>query len=97
MIVDFVLGLKARQIPFGLIPKGLKDWARGFNSGTDHHHEPALKGAAGNFVPDLVSSLARTDSFYRPWGGLFLRRFPGLKPRAQSFNPFGIGPVPKGH
>jgi hypothetical protein len=43
--------------------------------------------------PDLVRYPACNTLFCRPFqGGLFFYRYLGLKPQAESFNPFGISP-----
>ena len=72
------------------VPKGLEDSARDFSLGYMYTTGSALKGR-GVLVLRSVARCPFGDNRLPPrWGGPhFVTGTPGLKPRAESFRPFG--------
>jgi hypothetical protein len=77
----------------GPAPKGRKDSAQGFNPGLGVLEERALKGhqtAIGVWAPrDKFTRAERTPSGATFRAHLFATDNPGLRPRAESYRPFG--------
>jgi hypothetical protein len=80
--------------PEGPAPKGLEDSAQGFNPGNQPIKRFALKGreerAIKTYYNDTLLSCVVSTFDLPPLQGVSLGgRFPGLKPWAESYSPFG--------
>jgi hypothetical protein len=85
------VAIAVREVGGEPIGKGLKDSARGFNPGLSILKKFRPEGAAGWDVARQNFGTHSETNCLPPFQGDFIIWFvPGVKTRAESFNPFGI-------